>query len=269
MNFPGLSGNAALKARLSSAFTAGSLSHAYIIYGENENNRLALARILASAMVCSGSGERPCMLCRDCRKAEKLIHPDIKLVLREKDKRSYGIDIIRGMVQDAAIIPNEADRKVYIIPDGDLLTPACQNAALKLLEEPPKYAAFIILAENPGSFLETVRSRCVELFLSAGEDDALETHEAEGFLAIFKPHQALKIAEYAAKLEKLEKAEVIPFYTALRSAFVRELRRDGSDSERLFAAIELTGRLLEMAEANVGTGFIAGAFAVGCNTILK
>lgn len=269
MNFPGLSGNAALKARLSSSLAAGGLSHAHIIYGEDEGSRLSLAKILASAMVCTGISEKPCMSCRDCRKAERLIHPDIKLVVREKDKRSYGIDIIRDMVQDASVIPNEADKKVYIIPDGDFLTPPCQNAALKVLEEPPKYAAFIILAENPGSFLETLRSRCVELFLSAEANNQVENSAAEDFIRIFRLGDPLAIAAFAVNLEKLDRNDIILFLTGLRDAFVRELRHEEADKRRFFAAVDLIGRLLEMTEANVGTGFIAGAFAVGCNTILK
>ncbi len=270
MNFPGLSGNAALKSRLSSSFAAGGLSHAYIIYGEDEGSRLALAKILASAMVCTDmEGERPCTRCRDCRKAERLIHPDIKLVLREKDKRYYGIDIIRSMVRDASVIPNEADKKVYIIPDGDFLSPPCQNAALKVLEEPPGYVAFIILAENPGSFLETLRSRCVELFLSAEPAVAAENGAVEDFIRIFRHGDPLGIAAFAANLEKLERNDIILFLTGLRDAFVRELRHEEAYRRHFFAVTDLIGRLLEMAEANVGTGFIAGAFAVGCNTILK
>ncbi len=270
MNFPGLSGNTALKSRLSSSLAAGGLSHAYIIYGEDEANRLALAKILASAMVCTDTeGERPCTHCRDCRKAERLIHPDIKLVLREKDKRNYGIDIIRDMVQDASVIPNEADKKVYIIPDGDFLTPPCQNAALKVLEEPPAYAAFIILAENPGSFLETLRSRCVELFLSIDASSAVQNSGAEDFIRIFRLGDPLKIAAFSVNLEKLDRNDIILFLTGLRDALVRELRKEETDKRRFFAAVDLIARLLEMTEANVGTGFIAGAFTVGCNTILK
>ena len=35
-----------------------------------------------------------------------------------------------------------------------------QNAFLKMLEEPPEYAVFIILSENNETFLNTIRSRC-------------------------------------------------------------------------------------------------------------
>ena len=43
---------------------------------------------------------------------------------------------------------------------------SAQNAMLKLLEEGPAYAAFLLLAENGGGVLQTVRSRCEELSLT-------------------------------------------------------------------------------------------------------
>ena len=42
---------------------------------------------------------------------------------------------------------------------------SAQNAMLKLLEEGPAYAAFLLLAENGGALLETIRSRCESLNL--------------------------------------------------------------------------------------------------------
>lgn len=43
---------------------------------------------------------------------------------------------------------------------------AAQNALLKILEEPPAYGAFLILAPNAEKMLATIRSRCAELPLS-------------------------------------------------------------------------------------------------------
>lgn len=271
MNFPGLDGNAALKARLSNAMSSGGLSHAYIIYGENRDSMQRLADILAAAMVCSGGGEKPCMQCRNCRKAFAGIHPDIKSVLREKDKRSYGIEIIRDMAADAFVLPNEAEKKVYVIPDGDCLTPLCQNAALKVLEEPPHYAAFLLLAENPGSFLETLRSRCIELFICSQPSETAENESpANEFIRIFKGGGPLEMASFAVGLEKLERSELMEFLAGLRAALVREMRLDPTaDRERFFEVCDLVSHLIEMAERNVGAGSISGALAVGANKILK
>lgn len=269
MNFPGFSGNEALKERLSSALTSGGLSHAYIIYGENEKERRSLSEALAASMVCSSTdGNKPCSLCRDCKKAFRAIHPDIKTVLREKDKRYYGVDIIREMVRDASVLPNEAEKKVYIIPDGDFLTPHCQNAALKILEDPPAFSAFIILAENPGSFLETFRSRCIELFLGADTTEVKTGELASDILKAFKCAEPISLASAAIRLEKSERSELIIALNELREALTVEMRH-GADKKLYMPAAELIAKLLDMADANVSAGSIAGMLTAGCNTILK
>ena len=64
------------------------------------------------------------------------------------------------------VLPNEAERKIYLIPRaGDMQAPA-QNALLKLLEEPPAYCAFLLMTENAERLLPTVRSRAVTLSLA-------------------------------------------------------------------------------------------------------
>ncbi|MEG1579260.1 MAG: hypothetical protein RR336_10885, partial [Oscillospiraceae bacterium] len=44
-----------------------------------------------------------------------------------------------------------------------------QNALLKVLEEGPPYAAFLLLCENPSALLPTVVSRCEVLRLAPGQ----------------------------------------------------------------------------------------------------
>ncbi|MBQ8769214.1 MAG: hypothetical protein IJZ15_06195, partial [Oscillospiraceae bacterium] len=48
-----------------------------------------------------------------------------------------------------------------------------QNALLKVLEEPPKYGVFILIADNPESLLPTVRSRCTPLQLQPLSESVL------------------------------------------------------------------------------------------------
>ena len=80
------------------------------------------------------------------------------------------MDQIRALRADAYIRPNEGARKVYIIHPADAMNPAAQNALLKVLEEGPAYAAFLLAAARPGLLLDTVRSRCELMALPPGED---------------------------------------------------------------------------------------------------
>ena len=49
------------------------------------------------------------------------------------------------MITECLVTPFYNASKVFIIDDGDLLTPEAQNAFLKVIEEPPEYAVFIIV----------------------------------------------------------------------------------------------------------------------------
>ena len=163
MDLTPLAGNAALKQLLRGS-DGTSLSHAYIISGPEGSGRKTLALRLAQAMLCSGGGQVPCGSCPHCRKAAAGIHPD--LIRMGGDGKDVKVDAVRAMRSDAYIRPNEAERKVYLIEHAETMNQSAQNALLKLLEEGPSYAAFLLIAGQSASLLQTVRSRCVELSLS-------------------------------------------------------------------------------------------------------
>lgn len=58
------------------------------------------------------------------------------------------MDQVRSLRSDAYVRPNEGQRKVYVLEGADQMNASAQNAMLKLLEEGPDYAAFLLLAEN-------------------------------------------------------------------------------------------------------------------------
>lgn len=166
-----LGGNYALKELLKPRLAQGTLGHAYIVAGAEGSGKHTLAAILSQAMVCSAATNKPCGICPDCKKALAGIHPDIITIQPEEDKAAISVDQIRRMRADAYIRPNEAARKVYVLEGCDKLNSSAQNAMLKLLEEGPAYAAFLLLAENQGNLLVTVRSRCETLALVAPEQE--------------------------------------------------------------------------------------------------
>lgn len=146
-----------------------SLSHAYLITGGSEKSRAEYANRLAAAYLCEG--ERvPCGQCRHCRKNAVGAHPDLIRVSPAEGKREITVDQVRTLRSDAYIRPNEGKRKVYLIDPADGMNPAAQNALLKVLEEGPQYAAFLLLAGEPGRLLDTVRSRSETLALPPEEE---------------------------------------------------------------------------------------------------
>lgn len=166
MELSALAGNSRLKELLSQREEGRGLSHAYMIAGTPGSGRHTLARLLASAMVCTASGgSRPCGRCAPCKKVAAGIHPDVVVVAGPGEGKPITVDQVRVLRSDAHIRPNEGERKVYLLEGADRMNAGAQNAMLKLLEEGPKYAAFLLLVENPGGLLQTVRSRCEELAL--------------------------------------------------------------------------------------------------------
>lgn len=161
MGFEGLLGNEAMKKRLSASIGAGKNSHCYLICGPEGSGKRTFAGVMAQALQCEAQNG-PCGVCNACRKVQNGIHPDI-MTVDDPEKKSVSVDLIREVQADAYIRPNEGRKKIYLIPRAQLLTDQAQNALLKLIEEPPHYAVFLLLTTNGEKLLPTVRSRSVEL----------------------------------------------------------------------------------------------------------
>lgn len=140
--------------------------HAYIFEGEKGVGSFEAARLFAAASVCENQDIAPCTKCSGCVMAKAETHPDINIISPVKDKKNITVDQIRELALDAYTKPYESGKKVYIIAYGDDMNEQAQNAFLKVLEEPPEYAVFVILAENHETLLMTIRSRCTLLRFS-------------------------------------------------------------------------------------------------------
>lgn len=162
-----LAGNDRLKEQLLRRERGRGLSHAYLISGPAGTGKHLLARRLTAAMLCAAPAERrPCGLCGPCKKVLAGVHPDVSILSGPGEDKPITVDQVRALRSDAYVRPNEGQRKVYVLEGADRMNSAAQNAMLKLLEEGPDYAAFLLLAENGGGVLQTVRSRCEELAMS-------------------------------------------------------------------------------------------------------
>jgi DNA polymerase-3 subunit delta' len=242
-----------------------ALSHAYIVWGGSEAEQSVIAEKLASAMVCSGSGQKPCMTCNHCYKALRHIHPDIIAIDRLPDAREIYVDQIRALREDAVIMPNEALKKVYVMHHAGCMNVFAQNAILKLLEEPPASAAFILIADNPAELLPTVRSRCVEL--SADRLDTTEPVQIRDDAAAFYQvltDGPLKLAEFSFAMEKYEKSDFASFIDSAKTFLVQKMRDclSGAETaltpEYMMKAVTVLDRAREYLDLNVSLGHIAG-----------
>lgn len=137
----------------------GSVHQAYIFEGPEGINILESAKLFAAALTCRNKSIAPCDSCPVCSLSYAGTNPDISFI-NTGDKKSIGVEVIRELSTDVYIRPFESENKVYIIEDGAALTNEAQNAMLKILEEPPEYAIFIIIVPSSALLLPTVVSRC-------------------------------------------------------------------------------------------------------------
>ena len=244
--------------------------HAYIASSPSAENRERLSTELAAAMLCEGGGARPCGQCRSCRKVFHGVHPDILITDPEGGAKTAAIkvDQIRQIVATAHIMPSEGACKVYVLRQADKMNLSAQNALLKLLEEPPRSAAFILAAENPGALLPTVRSRCELLRDSAaGEappDEAL-AYAAEYFQAVCAPQRSA-LLRWCAAHERDDTQTVQAFLQAARQLLSQKIsgrpdlpQLSDAEAARQLERLELCERYLR---ANVGIRHIYGLLSV-------
>ena len=188
--------------------SVAAIGHAYLISSSARADAVRAAKMLAGAAVCLAGHDVPCGVCRGCRKAASGSHPDIIPVVRQTDRngnlrRELTVDQIRELAADAQVLPNEAERKVYIIEESELMNLNAQNAALKLLEEPPATVIFVLCAVNSNQLLETVRSRCLSLSVAGGEEAADEDSRklADVFLTAVRSGDRILLYRWLAKNE--------------------------------------------------------------------
>ena len=145
------------KEKLLSEIASGKLSHAYLIEGGEGCGKTYFARFASAAVLCTGD-KPPCGKCPSCVKALAGSHPDLFYFSPDK-KASMGVETVRDIKKSLFFMPNDGDRKVYIIDDAQKMTVQAQNALLKFIEEPPASVLFFIVADKKESLLPTVVSR--------------------------------------------------------------------------------------------------------------
>jgi DNA polymerase III subunit delta' len=95
-------------------------------------------------------------------------HPDVWLLVPDPVRRLAPVarPMIRvgqlRAVQRAAYFKPQCRRRVFILDDANTMRWNDADLFLKILEEPPEYATLILLAPNPDSLLQTIRSRCLQ-----------------------------------------------------------------------------------------------------------
>lgn len=154
----------------------------YLFWGQRGTGKTSMARVFAAAINCQGLSQFqkepknfsvPCMNCSSCLAMRDGKHPDFI----EIDAASHtGVDNVRQIIDSAALMPILGQKKIYLIDEAHMLSKAAFNALLKILEEPPMSALFILATTDPQKILETVRSRCFQMCFKQVPSPVLMQH---------------------------------------------------------------------------------------------
>ena len=105
-------------------------------------------------------------------------HPDVLVIPPDPPQLLIKLGQVRTLVREIYRMPAEAKRAFYIFTSAAFMKEAA-NSLLKALEEPPPHACIILLAENLGDLLPTIRSRGCIFRLGAIPVDQIEALLAE------------------------------------------------------------------------------------------
>ncbi len=193
MGFGDFIGNETAVRHLRAAIAARRMPHSLLLAGPRGAGKYTLALMLAQTLNCL---EQPltdglpdfCGRCANCERIGLSLDLEARVAeaieareeLREVDKKETRILVqthpsvlvippdppqllikmgqVRTVIREAQRTPAEARRSVFLFTSAGFMKEAA-NSLLKVLEEPPLYALVILLAENPGELLPTIRSR--------------------------------------------------------------------------------------------------------------
>lgn len=188
---PDLIGHEAAEDVLLAAWNSGRLPHAWLIGGPPGIGKATLAFRFARFVLAQGGdaglfGAGAPSTSLHVRPEDPVFrrvaaggHADLMTIERQRDekkgrlKRDIAVDDVRRVSPFLRRTAAEGGWRVAVIDGADRMNSNGLNAILKILEEPPPGALLLLVSDNPGGMLPTIRSRCRKLTLQPLAEDSV------------------------------------------------------------------------------------------------
>lgn len=153
-DFSGLVGQDHIRLTLENAIAKGTVSHAYLFTGPRGTGKTSTAKLFAKALNCENPvGCNPCGICYSCSN-------DSTDIIEMDAASNNGVDDVRQLKENIILAPMRGKNKIYIVDEIHMFTTQAFNAFLKILEEPPAHARFVLATTEVHKIPATILSRC-------------------------------------------------------------------------------------------------------------
>lgn len=139
-----------------------------LLEGGEPSSRKAMALYWACLLNCEAPDQgAPCLECHSCRKMLLNTHRD--LFFLDGSRASIKIDEVREVRGVLGDPPRDAQYRIVVLYEAQVLVMEAANALLKSLEEPRPYTRYILCAPQRERLLPTLVSRSWVATLSWGD----------------------------------------------------------------------------------------------------
>jgi hypothetical protein len=168
--------------RAVAAVLRSGASVSVLIAGAEGGGQREIAERLAKGHLCVGEAEKPCGQCRTCGAYERGNSTDLLRIEPGGKSDLIRIHQITRREGEQETIPAQdflrvgpilSPVKVVLIQEAERMNSDAANALLKVLEEPPDYARFVLSTANLSRLMPTIISRCLLIGCDLQPDESL------------------------------------------------------------------------------------------------
>ena len=226
------------------------LPHALLLYGRHGIGKVEFARAMAQSLLCESPDHVvACGTCDACGWFSQGNHPDYRELMPEalseddadadqpvdaeakekKKSKEIKVEQIRDIADFMTLSTHRDGFRVLLIHPAETLNANAANSLLKTLEEPPPRTVILLVTDQIGRLLATIKSRCQRVMVAAPDEaTALAWLKSQG---IAGAETALGQAG-GAPLDAVAFADAD--YQSLRLAFLQVLT--AADTDHIAAA---------------------------------